>query len=97
VSLLAVDRPALGAFLESAEVSEARERRRWLYEMSRLDFRARLGAANTLIGIHGGLCAGRRLDLVAEDLVVLATRIEDVPQRLIGGWGIYPWLIGEQP
>lgn len=92
-----VDRPALGAFLSTAEMQERLDRRRWLYGMSRTDYAARSRAVADLIKICNGLIAGRRLDLVADDLLILVTRIENVKQLHAGGWPVYPWLLGIAP
>lgn len=95
MTLVAVDQPALGAFLNLPDLEEAKDRARWSYRISRLDYAARTDAIRRLSRIYDGLRTGRRLDLIADDLTALAARLEDVPQPLVGGWAIYPWLIGD--
>lgn len=82
------NRPALGAYINTPETEEAKDRMRWMYQMSRIDHRERTRAYDELVGILQQVRTGRRLDIVADQLVVLAARLDDVIQLHAGGWPI---------
>lgn len=82
------NRPALGAYLNTPELQEAREHAMWLSRMSRLDYSARTRAYARIVDISEAIRTGQRLDIIATHLLVLATQLEDVVQPKTGGWPI---------
>lgn len=80
--------PALGAYLNTPETTEAKDRMRWMYQMSRIDHRERTRVYDQLVDMLEQVRTGRRLDIVADQLVVLAARLDDAIQLRGGGWPI---------
>lgn len=82
--MTALHKPALGAILRRPDVIERRRRRlaegRWHASMTRADWRMRYQVAVELGHLQASILhGGRRLDLAARDLRLLASRCEDAP------------------